>query len=196
MNTGYPTPQINVKYVAVSGIAVIVSWILHEFAHWSAGEFLGYDMAMTLNRAFPLNGQYHHQPHSTIISAAGPLFTLTEAIVVFALMMHRKRILLFPFLLICFYMRLMATVISIGNPNDEARISSTLELGKFTLPLVMTSILFALLYKISKEYIDVENFHSQSERGVKQECYAHMLLINLARIFETEDDKQLPPPSS
>lgn len=52
------------------------------------------------------------------------------------------------------------------------------------------------LYKISKEFIDVEDFHSKSERGVKQECYAHMLLINLSRIFEAETDKQLPPPSS
>jgi len=52
------------------------------------------------------------------------------------------------------------------------------------------------LYKISKKYIDIEDFHSKSERGIKQECYAHMLLINLARIFESEADKQLPPPSS
>jgi len=52
------------------------------------------------------------------------------------------------------------------------------------------------LYKISKKYIDVEDFHSTSERGIKQECYAHMLLINLARIFESETDKQFPPSSS
>ncbi len=50
------------------------------------------------------------------------------------------------------------------------------------------------LYKISKEFVDVEDFHGKSERGVRQECYAHMLLINLARIFEAETDKQLPPP--
>ena len=52
------------------------------------------------------------------------------------------------------------------------------------------------LYKISKEFIDVEDFHGKSERGVRQECYAHMLLINFARIFEAEADKQLPPPPS
>lgn len=51
------------------------------------------------------------------------------------------------------------------------------------------------LYKISKELIDVEDFHSQSERGVIQECYAHILMINIARIFETEAAKQLPPSS-
>ena len=52
------------------------------------------------------------------------------------------------------------------------------------------------LYKISKVLIEIEDFHSKTERGVKQECYAHILLINLARIFELETDKQLPPPSS
>lgn len=50
------------------------------------------------------------------------------------------------------------------------------------------------LYKISKEFIEVEDFHSKTERGVKQELYAHILLINIARIFESEANKQLPPP--
>ena len=49
------------------------------------------------------------------------------------------------------------------------------------------------LYKISKHLIKVEDFHSKSERGVKQECYAHILLINLARIFEMEANQQQPP---
>eukprot|EP00919_Chromeraceae_sp_WS-2016_P018375 GHVR01043642.1.p1 GENE.GHVR01043642.1~~GHVR01043642.1.p1 ORF type:complete len:431 (+),score=42.18 GHVR01043642.1:308-1600(+) len=40
------------------------------------------------------------------------------------------------------------------------------------------------LYKISKCLIDVEAFHSKSERCVKQEVYAHFVLINLARFFE------------
>ena len=52
------------------------------------------------------------------------------------------------------------------------------------------------LYKISKEFIDIEDFHSKSERGVKQEIYAHVLLINVARIFESEADEQLPPSST
>ena len=51
------------------------------------------------------------------------------------------------------------------------------------------------LYKISKIFINVEEFHSKSERGVKQECYAHALLINLARIFESEAEQQFRPPS-
>ena len=49
------------------------------------------------------------------------------------------------------------------------------------------------LYKISKEFIDVEDFHSKSERGVKQELYAHCLLVNLARMLEKDANDSLPP---
>ena len=51
------------------------------------------------------------------------------------------------------------------------------------------------LYKISKEFIDVEDFHSKTERGVKQELYGHALLINIGRIFESEANRQMPPSS-
>lgn len=51
------------------------------------------------------------------------------------------------------------------------------------------------LFKISKEFIDVEDIHSKSEKGVKQELYAHALLINIARIFESEANHKMPPSS-
>lgn len=47
------------------------------------------------------------------------------------------------------------------------------------------------LYKISKQFINVEDFHSQTERGVKQELYAHLLLINIGRFFESDADNTL-----
>jgi IS4 transposase len=51
------------------------------------------------------------------------------------------------------------------------------------------------LYKISKHIIDIEEFHSKTERGVKQEMYAHLLLINLSRFFEFDAKDDLPPMS-
>lgn len=50
------------------------------------------------------------------------------------------------------------------------------------------------LYKISKKLIEIEDFHGKTERTVKQECYAHILFINIARIFEFETDENFPPP--
>ena len=49
------------------------------------------------------------------------------------------------------------------------------------------------LYKISKRIVDIEEFHSKKERGVKQEIYAHLLLVNLSRFFEFDAQNSLPP---
>jgi len=47
------------------------------------------------------------------------------------------------------------------------------------------------LYKISKVLIDVEEFHAQSERGVKQELFAHFVLITLNRIFANHAEDEI-----
>ena len=44
------------------------------------------------------------------------------------------------------------------------------------------------LYKISKVLIDVEDFHAQTVRGVKQELFAHFVIITLCRIFSNQTD--------
>ena len=49
------------------------------------------------------------------------------------------------------------------------------------------------LYKVSKGHIEIENFHSKTERGIKQEIYAHILLINLSRLLEYEAQKTMNP---
>jgi hypothetical protein len=45
------------------------------------------------------------------------------------------------------------------------------------------------LYKISKVLIDVEDFHGETERGVKQELFAHFIFITLNRIFTNHAEK-------
>jgi hypothetical protein len=46
-------------------------------------------------------------------------------------------------------------------------------------------------YKISKVLIDVEDFHSKSDRGVKQELYAHFVLITLNRLFANQMEEDI-----
>ena len=45
------------------------------------------------------------------------------------------------------------------------------------------------LYKISKEHFGIEEMHAKTDRGVKQEIYAHIVLINIARLLELSEDK-------
>jgi hypothetical protein len=49
------------------------------------------------------------------------------------------------------------------------------------------------LYKISKHVFDIEDFHSKTERGIKQEIFAHFFLITLNRLFANHADIQLNP---
>jgi len=47
------------------------------------------------------------------------------------------------------------------------------------------------LYKVSKRVIVVEDFHAKTERGVKQELFAHFALITMNRLFANQSDLEL-----
>ena len=47
------------------------------------------------------------------------------------------------------------------------------------------------LYKVSKRVIIIEDFHSKTERGVKQEIFAQFVLVTLNRIFANRADIEL-----
>jgi hypothetical protein len=47
------------------------------------------------------------------------------------------------------------------------------------------------LYKVSKSFIEIEDFHGKTERGVKQEIFAHFTLITMNRIFSNEATENL-----
>jgi hypothetical protein len=49
------------------------------------------------------------------------------------------------------------------------------------------------LYKVSKRIFIIEDFHGRTERGVKQEIYAHFVLVTLNRLFANRADIELNP---
>lgn len=50
------------------------------------------------------------------------------------------------------------------------------------------------LYKTSKRIFIIEDFHAQTERGVKQEIFAHFVLVTMNRIFANQSEIDLNPP--
>jgi len=52
------------------------------------------------------------------------------------------------------------------------------------------------LYKVSKRIFVIEDFHAKSERGVKQEIFAHFALITMNRIFANQADIDLNQPQN
>ena len=47
------------------------------------------------------------------------------------------------------------------------------------------------LFKVSKRIFNIQDFHARTERGVKQETFAHFVLITMNRLFANQADSEL-----
>lgn len=142
---------MKMKYIFITAIAVFCSFFFHELAHWAAGELLGNNMGMSLNSTYPVSGAYIKDWHASIVDAAGPLFTIIQAIVFYFIINKTGNRIWYPFLLMPFIQRFLAMALTFINPNDEARISQSFGWGLFTLPIIVCAFLFFLVYTISKK---------------------------------------------
>ncbi len=124
------------------------TFVLHEAAHWVAGITLGYDMEARLNavRATTFVLPFH----KALIEAAGPLVTILQAFIAFAVVRRSRSNTAFAFVYVATFMRLLATVISLFHPNDEARLSMYFGLGTWTLPIIVSFGLLMLTWRASQ----------------------------------------------
>jgi hypothetical protein len=143
--------KLTTKYIIASLLAVVFSFFFHELSHWLAGKMLGYNMTMTLNAVTITKGVYLKSWHENFVSAAGPVFTILQAIVAYKIITHNKNMLLYPFLFFPLYMRSLAGVLNFINLNDEGRISNSIGIGTFTLSILVCSLLLFLVIKVSKQ---------------------------------------------
>ncbi len=88
--------------------------------------------------------------HALLIVAAGPLITLLQGLAGFVLAIKRHSHFGFALLYMAFCQRLLATVVTISKPNDESKISLYLRLGKWPLPLLVSSSLLVLVLIASR----------------------------------------------
>lgn len=152
--------KLTFKYILVITLAVIFTWIIHEFAHWLTSELLGYETIMRLNGTSPVKGQNVNDWHKIFISASGPIVTILQGLFAFIILNNQAwNKYIYPFLFTAFYMRILAGLMNFINLNDEGRIGAFLKIGTFTLPLIVSGLLFFMVYKISKRFNLDWKFH-------------------------------------
>lgn len=145
--------NITFKYVLTTFAAVLFTWLLHEFAHWCTAEALGHTSFMSLNVTSFASPEQVTAWHHTLISAAGPVISVLQAVVVFLFLKYNRwNGYLYPLLFTAFYMRLLAGGMNYVNLNDEGRISQFLGLGTYTIPVLVSAFLLYLLYHITQQY--------------------------------------------
>lgn len=113
-------------------VVVVVLNLVHEVGHGLAGKAMGYHVIVRTNHATVASGRFDSVADGLTMAAAGPLVTIAIALVAF-LYARRGSVLAAGVVLAAFVSRLIAAVVSLNYPNDEARISIALGLGKWTL---------------------------------------------------------------
>ena len=132
--------------------AAVVTWGLHESAHWATGELLGYDMWISFNQVGLVEGRYATTFHEVLVAMAGPFMTWVQASVFLILIRRDNRLHLYAFLVLALFMRAVALGISYASqPNDEAAASLLLGLPMWLLPMLSVSVLMVLTYFGSKQ---------------------------------------------
>jgi len=127
--------------------ATVLTWGIHESAHWLMGRALGYDMWITFNQVGLVQGNYDSDRHQILVGMAGPMVTWLQAIVTLFFIRRTRHLWSYSFLFLAFWMRILAMVISfLSNPNDEAHISLLLGLPMWIIPTISVIFLLILTY--------------------------------------------------
>ena len=150
-STAVPTRyfmKLNTRFYLWLLLAFLISNLIHEGAHWLMGAALGFEMRFGLNAVTYLSAAQDWQ--RALADGAGPLVTIVQGIVAYVVVMRNGSIKAFAFLYAAAFMRLVAGLVSVMHPNDEARLSIYFGLGKWTLPVLVAAGLILLAYKGSK----------------------------------------------
>lgn len=142
--------RTGMQFYGVLALAVLLTAVVHETAHWATGVALGHPMAMSFNEAYAVAGAAVPARDAMLITAAGPGITLMQALVAFALIRRRGLRLAYPFLFAAWFMRFAAAFVSLFHPNDEARLSIDLLGGEWWLPAAAVFGLLALLWSAAR----------------------------------------------
>ena len=127
--------------------AAIVSWGIHEFAHWLTGGVLGYDMWISFNQVGLVEGKYDSKLHEFLVAMAGPFVTWIQAVVTLIFIFRFRQLWIYSFLFLTLWSRALAFGISyISNPNDEAGASLLVGLPMWVLPALSVIFLFVLTF--------------------------------------------------
>jgi len=127
---------LNFKYAVIVFLVVVISCLFHEFGHYITGMLLGNEMGMTLNRAYPLSGNYIESWHHPTVVALGPVFSIIQAsISLLLLYKYAPNKWLYAFLITPVTLRVWPYLVSPVMSQDEAIVSSYLGMSPWVLTI-------------------------------------------------------------
>jgi hypothetical protein len=112
------------------------------------GTLLGNQMSMNFNGTWITGGgSYHEAWHSPAVGIGGPAFSILMASIALIVIEKHRTIYAFPFLITPFVSRLFSLTLGKFAAQDEAGVSTSLGLGKYTVAVIVCSVLLALVWR-------------------------------------------------
>lgn len=139
--------QINWKIAFLFIPVAFLTFLFHEFGHWIVGEVLGNDMVLSLNNSTSCSGSYIGKTHNLYISMGGPAFTILQAVVFLVLIEITKSIYAYPFVFFAAFSRFFSIVFGGFSLQDEAKITSILDIGTYSVAVSVIFVLFIIVWR-------------------------------------------------
>lgn len=126
-----------------------ITYLFHELGHWSVGTLLGNEMVYTLNGVWPSNGSSLSDDHGLFVLLGGPVFTIFQSIFILTIIENKKTNYAYPFLFFPVFSRFFSLLLGGFAKQDEAKISTLLEFGSYTVASIVLMILLIILLRAS-----------------------------------------------
>lgn len=129
-----------------------LSFLLHEYGHWAAGELLGVEMWMTLNKAGPAAGSYGSQTYQLIVALAGPAVTVAVGILAYVWARSTGSFIAYGLLFFQFMKRMIAGGITMTGPypNDEALAGIIMGIGPYPITIGVAAFLLLMTWDAAR----------------------------------------------
>lgn len=150
INNDLKESQINWKVIIAFIPIAFLTYLFHEFGHWTFGELLGNDMTLSLNNSAPKSGQFISESDALWSAIGGPVFTILQGLIFLLITWKTKSSIAYSIAFFAIFSRFFSIVFGGINLQDEARIESMLGINKYLIATAVLTILLLILWKCTQ----------------------------------------------
>ncbi len=144
-----PNKRLDLQFFLLLIPAAYVSYLFHEFGHWSVGELLGNEMAYSLNYAWPKGGGYLRGSDAALVSMGGPAFSILQSLTALLIIEKFRALHAYPFAFFPMFSRYFSLLLGGFEKQDEAQIAIQLGAWRYLVALVVLATLTAMIARCS-----------------------------------------------
>ena len=142
---------IDVRFFLLFIPVAYISYLFHEFGHWSVGEILGNRMVYSLNYVWPKDGHYLRQSDGLYVSIGGPGFSVLQAVIALLIIEKFGTLYAYPFAFIPMFNRFFSDLFTGFSNQDEARIAVLMGTGTYLVAIIVLAMLLLIVTRCSSK---------------------------------------------